>query len=77
MNNARRKQILECIKDLLPIYEKVSDLQDAEESAFDALPESLQESERGQQMEEAASNLSEAVDFLDEAIDSLRNAIEL
>ena len=76
MNNVRRKQIRKVIEALHPIYEDVNTLAEQEEESFDSLPESLQESERGEKMQEAAENLYEAVDMLDEAMNALESAAE-
>ena len=65
MNNTRRKQIQLIINAL-----------QEEEESFDNLPESLQESERGEAMENAISNLDDAVTYLGEVIDYLESAME-
>jgi hypothetical protein len=49
--------------------------QSDEESAFENMPESLQQSERGQQSETALSCLSDANDNLDSAISSAEESV--
>ena len=73
MNNTRRKKIktakilIDQARDI--IYEVMSD----EESAFDNLSEGLQQTMRGEQMEENVSEMEEAIDKIDEAIECLDN----
>ena len=47
-------------------------MKDEEEDKFDNMPEGLQESERGEAMQEAIEQLETACDNLDEAISSLQ-----
>lgn len=61
--NAERRAKISTLRDQL------EELQQEEQSAFDNLPEGLQQSERGQASEAAADNLAEAVE-------SIRLAIE-
>lgn len=73
MNKTRRKSlkgILGRMDELTAIIEEVKeDLQgvlDEEEEAMENLPESLQEGERGQQMQEYINTLAEVIDSLGE-----------
>jgi hypothetical protein len=71
MNNERRKAIAAVVKQLeeFPDLDELqSDLQtirDDEQEAFDNMPESLQQGERGQASEAAINALQEAIDMLD------------
>lgn len=76
MNNTRRKQIQLIINALQDNLNHLEDLKQEEEESFDNLPESLQESERGEAMENAISNLDDAVTYLGEVIDYLESAME-
>ena len=74
MNKERRKRINDIIDRLNDIQSEVVELQEEEQDAYDCLPESIQESERGEAMmdavdnlESAASNLEDAVSYLEEA----------
>lgn len=75
MNKERRKKI-EVIKDsFLDLQEDLQALLDEEQEAYDNLPESLQESEKGERMsssieniDSAMSSLGEVIEFLDELI---------
>ena len=73
MNNKRRKEIANAIRQIENV---VSSILDDEEEAFDNMPESLQYSERGDMSQEAQDNLSGAVDALEEAISYLEDSRE-
>ena len=73
MNALRRKQIFVVLKKVeelddlrLEIADLISDILSDEHDAYDNLPESLQESERGQAMEDAIDNLESAQEEIDE-----------
>ena len=86
MNANRRKQISQAIEmtrkawDILnDVTELLNEVRDDEEDAFDNMPESLQESERGEMMTEAIDNLDSALsldydDLLDELVEYLEEA---
>lgn len=74
MNKARRNRIIEIIDTLTLMNEEINILMDEEQEALEAMPESLQESDRGDAMQEAIDNLSSAMDSVQEAIDSLEEA---
>lgn len=71
MNNERRKKIriaktlIDQARDI--IYDVMSD----EENAFDNLSEGLQQTMRGERMEENVREMEEAIDKIDEAVDCL------
>ena len=82
MNKDRRKKI-EALKDKLEevitnardevknIKGQLDEIKDEEQESFDALPDSLQCSERGEAMENAITNLEEADSLLDDLIINL------
>ena len=74
MNNTRRKAIQQIIVHLTDLHADIEALRDEEQEAYDNLPESLQESERGEAMSTAVYNLDDAMDDLDLAIDALEEA---
>lgn len=84
MNAHRRKEIKRIALQLDALINMIDDikssiegLRDEEQDAFDNLPESLQESERGQTMQEAIDALDEAslaLPDLSEVIDYLSTA---
>lgn len=74
MNNDRRKRIDAMISRLEEIRDEIDAIREEEQDAFDNMPESLQNSERGDMAQEAISNL-ENVD-VDEIISYLESAKE-
>lgn len=74
MNKSRRSRldkILEQIDDLL--YD-INSIRDEEEEAYENLPESIQDSDRGQAMYDAIDNLEEAINSLEEVEDYINDA---
>lgn len=68
MNKERRKQIRDAIAKIESLVQCVLD---AEQEAFENMPESLQTSENGIISEEAQENLEAAIEALEEAISCL------
>ena len=56
------------------LLDELEIIKDEENEAYDNMPESLQESERGQIAQEASDNLDSAYDSLQEAIEYLEEA---
>lgn len=82
MNNERRKQLKAIAKQLGTIADNLEDQQilleqvyDDESEAFDNMPESLQESDRGIEMEEGIGTLEEQKDDLANIANDLREMI--
>ena len=71
MNKVRRNQIEEILVKLADIQNDIECISEDEQESFDNLPESLQYSERGDNMQEAIDNLEYAVSSLEEVIDYL------
>ncbi len=77
MNNQRRKRLSKINDQLETLKEQLQlDIIDAEQEAYDNMPESLQYSEKGDRMEEIISTLMDAVSNIEEAIDSITEAQE-
>lgn len=74
MNNEKRKKLYTIIDDMRKLQGRIESIMDDEQDCFDNLPEGLQQSVRGQQMEEAVDNLSLAIDSIDEVILSIEEA---
>ena len=71
MNDFRRKR-LDYLKDkLADICDEIEIIREEEENAFDNLPESLQESERGEAMQNAVYQLEEISDNLQQIIEDI------
>lgn len=69
MNKLRRKQVEDVNDTLAKLLEQLEALRDEEQEAYDNLPESLQDTERGDRMHDA-------IDFMESAIDSITEAME-
>ena len=77
MNKARRKAIEYTISIMQKVSVDLDTIRDEEQEAFDNLPDSLQYSERGEQMEEYIDTLGDAVSDIDDIIGSLCEIIGL
>lgn len=75
MNNERRKRIDEVKTQLEACLEAVNELRDEEQEAFDGLPESFQQADRGQAMETAISALETAAGNIENAMSDLEEAV--
>ena len=71
MNKDRRKRIDSIYAELEQWVGMIEDLECEEQDAFDAMPEGLQDSERGQVSQSAIDSLVDARDSLTSAIDAL------
>lgn len=84
MNKIRRKALRAIITKLeeletirSAIREELEEIMDEEQEALDNMPESLQESERGQQMQEYIDSISSVMDDLDYIdVESMGQALE-
>lgn len=75
MNKIRRKRLDEAHSLLLQAVEIIREVQEEEQGAYDNMPEGLQESERGEQMQEYADSLGEIVDGVEEYCGTLDEII--
>ena len=76
MNKHRRKVINELIEQAQELGSKIEEVLNEEQDYFDYMPENLQNSERGQNAEEAICNLEEAQGNIEDCISNLESAIE-
>lgn len=76
MNKQRRAQLQKVVEMIADARALLEEIRDDEQDAFDNLPESFQESERGEQMEEYIYNMEEAIDALEEDENTLTEIIE-
>lgn len=58
------------------IMSKLTDIITEEQDAYDNMPESLQESERGEAMSEAIDHLEAAFDAIETACDAIDEAVD-
>ena len=75
MNNTRRKAIAKIAERLEELKTDFELLRDEEQEAFDNMPESIQESERGEHIENIIYNMEEFLENLESAFDTM-NALE-
>ena len=76
MNKQNRKKLQGYVESLEEIKSAIEEMRDDEECKFDNMPEGLQESERGDAMQEAIENLESASSSMEEAIDYLNEITE-
>lgn len=76
MNNIRRSQIAKLKSQLEEVRDALSDLCTEEQEYYDNMPESIQESEKGDAAQTAADALQSACDEIDSAVSELDTATE-
>lgn len=76
MNKERRRELQRAYDMLDNAKQIIEDIADAEQDAFDNLPEGLQASDRGARLEENSYNLDEAADAVISAIELVEGAME-
>ena len=76
MNKARRNRIADVQTQLEALKQDIDAILSEEQEAFDNMPESLQESERGQAMQEAIDALESAIGSCEELDEYLTSAAE-
>ena len=75
MNKTRRKALEKVQDKLLEAQADLQWIREEEEDAFDNLPESIQDSEKGESMQEAISTMEEIDSSIQDAIDSLSELV--
>ena len=76
MNKDRRKRI-QTIKDqLLKLQLEIEEIKDEEQNAYDNIPESLQNGEKGEKMSEAIDNLESGYESLNDIVEYLDESVE-
>lgn len=76
MNKTRRKELERAADLLTEAQEIIEAMRGEEQEAYDNLPESLQEAERGEQMIEYIDAMDEAMSSIDDLRDSIRGIVE-
>ena len=74
MNANRRKRLKDLAEQVCVMRDRVDELRDEEQDAIDNLPESLQDTERAQDMNGAVDSLDQASGALDEIEQYLNEA---
>lgn len=75
MNKARRKELSKAVEMLRDVYSIIESCKDDEEEAYDNLPESFQDGERGDEMQEYIDIMDEALDQIDEAANAIEEIV--
>ena len=75
MNNERRKQIRQWIKQAEVLKSNLENILWDEQNYYDNIPENLQSSSRAEDSEASIECLEEAIDIIGEAIDKADEAI--
>lgn len=75
MNKSRRATLNMIANALQELKSQLETVRDEEQDAFDNMPESFQESERGETMQEMIDNMDYANDSLDDAISYISEVI--
>lgn len=75
MNKIRRKWLEEVISQLEEKRDELWSIYEEEEQAYDNMPCSIQESDRGEQMQENMGTMEDAYNDLDNLIESLNELI--
>lgn len=65
MNKHRRTRLSELSERIAEIISDLEEIRDEEETAFENLPESLQESVRGQELQEKIDGMNDILDNLE------------
>ena len=76
MNKARRNRIADVQTQLEALKQDIDAILSEEQEAYDNMPEGLQESERGQAMQEAIDALESAIGSCEELDEYLTSATE-
>ncbi len=74
MNKERRKALSTISAQLESLKDELQAVYDEEDEAKSNLPDSLQEGEKGQAMDDAISAMSSAIDAIDEAVSQIGTA---
>ena len=76
MNAKQRKELQGYADSLDEIKCAIEEMQETEQDKLDNMPESLQESERGEAMQFAIDQLDEASTYLQDSIDAINEILE-
>ena len=75
MNNSRRKELRRIIESFKDEKQKLDIVINNEQDSFDNLTDSLQQTMRGQQMEEYIDKMNEAIVCIEDAIELIEEVI--
>lgn len=75
MNKARRKWLSDVIDVIEEKKSELESIMDEEQEALVNMPESLQDSERAQEMSDNIDNISSAIESIDDALSNLLDMV--
>ena len=75
MNKTRRKRLEKVLNALQDAMSELEYIKDEEQEAYDNLPESLQESEKGETMQEYVDDIDSVISDLDSVISDLEDIV--
>ena len=76
MNKKRRKMIQDIHDKLMDIQTDLETINTEETEAYENLPISFQDGDKGEKMQEAIDNLDSAVGYISDAMSSLEDSIQ-
>ena len=76
MNNKRRKTIAVVINSLENLSSDLADVAQEKSDAYENMPESIQQSDRGSIIEDNIYNLEDCISQINDVIDTLSSMIE-
>lgn len=76
MNKIRKNRLEKILNEIENLRDEIGEIKDDEQEAFDNLPESIQCSERGEQMEMNVNDLDDIYDSLDTVTCDLSDFLE-
>jgi hypothetical protein len=74
MNPQRRKQLQNVLDYIDKAKEALYILKEEEQDYFDKMPDSIQDSDKGEKSNDAISNMEDAYSLLDDAMNSITDA---
>jgi hypothetical protein len=77
MNKQQRKKLSDMLDEIAGYVSTLEEMAEEEQEKYDNMPDGLQDSERGQAIQEAADNLQQAADDLQDWIDETGGNFEL
>lgn len=75
MNAAIRRELEKLSEEINAIMDRITEIREEEEEKYDNLPESLQESEKGEAFQEGIDSLENAEGNLDSAMSDIAEVI--
>ena len=77
MNKKDRKRVSDMLEQIEGIASELEEMGEAEQEKYDNLPEGLQDSEQGENIQQAADYLQDAASELNDWIDNTRTNLEV